>query len=98
MRKSCPFDHGTDRAVEVTATADAPPNRRQPILPPTHARIGCEAVLREQELATRPQDAPHLCEARIAACGIEHKVQVVTMVSTLCLVKRNGLGGSLEGS
>src|SRR5260370_16974386 len=60
--ESRPFDHGTDRAVEVTATADAPPNRRQPILPPTHARIGCEAVLPDQDLPTRPQDPPHLCE------------------------------------
>src|SRR5712671_4269390 len=42
--ESCRFDHGTDRAVEVTATADIPPGRRQPILPPKHGLVGCQAV------------------------------------------------------
>jgi len=59
--ESCTFDHGADRAVEVTATAETSPNRRQPILPPTHGLIGCKAMFDEQELAARPQYAPHVC-------------------------------------
>src|SRR6266436_9350007 len=56
--ESCAFDHAPDRAVEVTAAAATPPDRRQPILPPAHALVGRETMLYEQELAAWPQHAP----------------------------------------
>ena len=38
------LDHSLDRAVQVTATADPPPCRVQPILPSAHARVRRKAV------------------------------------------------------
>src|SRR5580692_3703646 len=54
------FDHRSNRAVEMTTSTARSPDRRQPILPATHALVGSEAVFDKQKLATRPQDAPHL--------------------------------------
>src|SRR5260221_594605 len=93
--KTRAFDHRADRAVEVTATTNVSPGWRQPILPPAHARIGCETVLDEQQLAARPQHAPHLCERhsslRDRAQGPGRDDGIDAM-----FVERNGLGGSLE--
>src|SRR5258708_24126263 len=93
--EATPFDHGTDRTVEVTAPADTPPGRRQPILPSAHALVGGQTVLDEQQLAARPQYAPHLGER---GAGLRDRAQGPGRDDGLdaMLVERNGLGGGLE--
>ena len=81
--KACAFDHRTDRAVEVTAAGDTAPDRRQPVLPAPHARRRGRARARRIAACRPAATRAGFRQARSSACGIEHMVQVVTMVSTL---------------
>src|SRR5438132_3405153 len=56
------FDHCSDRPIEVTATADARPDRRQPVLPSPYALVRRQAMFHEQEPAARPKYAAHFGE------------------------------------
>ena len=51
------FDHCVDRAVEMAAAGDAPPDRRQAVLPASDGGVRRQAVLHEQQAAGGAQDA-----------------------------------------
>ena len=60
-----------------------------------HSLIGRQTMFDEQELAARPQDAPHLCERR---AGLRNRTQRPGRDDGIdaMFVERNGLGRSFD--
>src|SRR5207248_11341319 len=53
------LDHASDGSIEVAATADGAPSRRQSILPVAHAFVGRQSVLDERQATASSQHATH---------------------------------------
>src|SRR6266545_2650612 len=56
------LNHLRDRAVQVATSAQAPPERREAILPASDALVGRTTVFDEEEATVWPRNAPHLFE------------------------------------
>src|SRR5580704_13930540 len=67
-------------AIKVPASADQLPIWRQTMLPPSNADFRREAVLDENQSPARPEN-PRMSVSAAIGFGIEHEVQVITIVS-----------------
>lgn len=58
--ETCILDEAADGPIQVTAPADASPDRRETILPAAYPRVRRAAVLHKEQASARFQDAAHV--------------------------------------
>ena len=88
-------DQGADCAVEVTAAAESPPDRRQTVLPPANGSIRSATMLDKQETTGWFQHPKHFTKRTWRIGYAAQRPRGDNRVDA-CIIDRNGLGSTLD--